>query len=387
MAENEDGTEKTEDPSDKKLREAREKGQVPRSRELSTLLMTLSAAVFLYFFGHYMVTQFEEIMTKGFQLDRAHAYDLGMLTNRILGMMVESIYMSLPFLLLMLLVAIGSPMLLGGWNFSSQAMAPKLNKLNPISGIKRMFSMNALMELVKALLKFLLIASVATYFLWHTYQEVVSIGLEPMKIAMAHSAKLVLEAFIFVSLSLIVIAAIDVPFQMYQHINQLKMTKQEVKDEFKQQEGNPEVKGRIRQLQREMSQQRMMQKVPEADVVITNPTHFAVALKYDADGMQEPIVLAMGSDFMAAQIRTIATDNNIPLVEAPPLARALYYNAEVDRPIPYELFRAVAAVLAYVYQLRDGRVPQELDFENLPIPEGMKTESPSENSEQELTEQ
>ncbi|MPQ75665.1 flagellar biosynthesis protein FlhB [Hydrogenovibrio sp. JE_KL2] len=386
MAENEDGTEKTEDPSDKKLREAREKGQVPRSRELSTLLMTLSAALFLYFFGHFMVVRFEEIMIQGFQLDRAHAYDIGLLTNRILGMALESIYMSLPFLTLMMLVAIVSPMLLGGWNFSTHSLAPKLSKLNPISGIKRMFSMNALVELIKALLKFTLVSAVAAYFLWHTYHEVVSIGLEPLKIAMEHSAKLVLEAFIFVSLSLIIIAAIDVPFQMYQHIKQLKMTKQEVKDEYKQQEGSPEVKGRIRQLQREMSQKRMMQRVPEADVVITNPTHFAVALKYDPDAMQEPMVLAMGADFMASQIRTLATEHNIPLVEAPPLARALYYNAEVERPIPYDLFKAVAAVLAYVYQLRDGRMPQEMDFETLPIPEGMKTEQSSESRERELEE-
>lgn len=383
MAENEDGTEKTEDPSDKKLREAREKGQIPRSKELSTLLMTLSAAVFLYFFGHYMVTQFEEIMIQGFQLDRAHAFDVNMLANRVLGMMQASIIMSLPFLGLMVVVAIVSPLLLGGWNFSTEPLVPKFSKLNPISGIKKMFSMNALMELIKALLKFVLTAAVASYFLWHTYHEVVSIGLEPLKIALAHSAKLVLEAFIFVSLSLIVIAAIDVPFQMYQHISQLKMTKQEVKEEFKQQEGSPEVKGRIRQLQREMSQKRMMQRVPEADVVITNPTHFAVALKYDSGEMQEPTVLAMGSDFMAAQIRTLATENNIPLVEAPPLARALYYNAEVDRPIPYGLFKAVAAVLAYVYQLREGQSVQEMDFEGLPIPDGMQTESAPEPKETE----
>lgn len=387
MAENEDGTEKTEDPTDKKLREAREKGQIPRSKELTTLLMTLSAAVFLYFFGHYMIAQFEEIMTKGLQLDRAHAYDIGLLTNRVLGMFLESIYMSLPFLTLMVLVAIVSPLLLGGWNFSTEPLIPKLSKLNPISGIKKMFSLMALVELIKAILKFVFVAGVATYFLWHTYHEVLSIGLEPLRIAMAHSAKLVLEAFIFVSLSLILIAAIDVPFQMYQHITKLKMTKQEVKEEFKQMEGSPEVKGRIRQLQREMSQKRMMQRVPEADVIITNPTHFAVALKYDVDEMHEPIVLAMGSDFLASQIRTLAKEHNIPLVEAPPLARALYYNADVDKPIPYELFKAVAAVLAYVYQLKGGRVPQELDFETLPIPDGMKTESSSQNSEQGLTEQ
>lgn len=375
MAENEDGTEKTEDPSEKKIREAREKGQVPRSKELSTLLMTLSAAIFLYLFGHFMVQDFEVIMVQGLQLDRDHAFDIHMATSRIVGILEYSIYMMLPFLFLMMFIAIISSMLLGGWNFSTQAMAPKISKMNPLSGLKRMFSMNALMELFKAFAKFVLISVVAAFFLWYTYEEVLSIGLEPSKQALAHSAKLVLEAFIFVSLALIVIAAIDVPFQVYQHISQLRMTKQEVKEEYKQQEGSPEVKGRIRQLQREMSQKRMMQKVPEADVVITNPTHYAVALQYDADNMREPVVLAMGIDFIAAEIRTLANAHNIPVIEAPPLARALYYNAEIDQPIPYDLFKAVASVLAYVYQLKDGKPVQTVDFKELPIPETMKTET------------
>lgn len=373
MAENQDGTEKTEEPSEKKLREAREKGQVPRSRELSTLLMTLGAAVFLYFFGAQMILDFEIIFTQGLTLDRSHAFDFQMLTNRILGMLVHSIYMMLPFLFLMVLIAIASPMLLGGWNFSTQALAPKISKLNPISGLKKMVSMNALMELFKAFAKFVLVSTVATFFLWHSYEEILSIGVEPARQALAHSAKLIIEAFIFVSLSLIVVAAIDVPFQVFQHISQLKMTKQEVKEEFKQQEGSPEVKGRIRQLQRQMSQQRMMQQVPEADVVITNPTHFAVALKYDAESMQEPLVVAMGADFIAAQMRTLAKEHNVAIIEAPPLARALYYNAEIDRPIPYELFKAVASILAYVYQLRDGENVQPVDFANIQIPDGVKT--------------
>ncbi|QBZ82704.1 Flagellar biosynthetic protein FlhB [Hydrogenovibrio crunogenus] len=374
MAENEDGTEKSEEPSEKKLREAREKGQVPRSRELTTLLMTLGAAVFLYFFGAQMMQDFETLFVKGLSFDRSHAYDFEMATNLILGLVVHSIYMIVPFLLLMVLIAVVSPMLLGGWNFSTQALAPKISKLNPVSGIKKMFSMNALMELFKAFAKFTLVSVVAGFFLWYSYEEIISIGIEPPKQALAHAGQLIVEAFIFVSLSLIVIAAIDVPFQVHQHVTQLKMTKQEVKEEHKQQEGSPEVKGRIRQLQREMSQKRMMQKVPEADVVITNPTHFAVALKYAPDEMAEPMVLALGSDFMAAQIRTLAKEHNIPLIEAPPLARALYYNAEVDRPIPYELFRAVAAILAYVYQLRDGKRADRVDFDNLPIPEEMKTD-------------
>lgn len=377
MAENEDGTEKTEEPSEKKLREAREKGQVARSRELATLMMTLGAALFLYFFGAGMAEDIQTIFIEGLSFDRSHAYDINMLNNRIFALVELAIYMVLPFLMVMVLIALVSNTMLGGWNFSMQAMSPKISKMNPLSGIKRMFSMTALMELLKAFGKFVLVSVVATYFLWYSYEEILSIGVEPTKIALAHSAELILEAFIFVSLSLIVIAAIDVPFQVHQHISQLKMTKQEVKEEFKQQEGSPEVKARIRQLQREMSQKRMMQKVPEADVVITNPTHFAVALQYDPDSMGEPMVLAMGSDFMAAQIRTLAKEHDIPLIEAPPLARALYYNAEVDRPIPLQLFRAVATILAYVYQLRDGKKANQVDFDNLPIPEEMQTDSPN----------
>jgi flagellar biosynthetic protein FlhB len=377
MAENEDGTEKSEEPSEKKLREAREKGQVPRSKELSTLLMTLSASVFLYFYGQYMMQDFEVILQQGLSFDRSHAFDFNMLENRVLGMVVDAIYLVIPFLSLMVFIALTGGAMIGGWNFSTQAMQPKISKLNPLKGLKKMVSMNALMELLKAFAKFVLIGLVAAYFLWHSYEEVLSIGLEPKNLALSHAAKMIIEAFIFVSLALIVIAAIDIPFQVHQHITQLKMTKQEVKEEYKQQEGNPEIKGRIRQLQREMSQKRMMQKVPEADVIITNPTHFAVALKYDVDEMDEPIVLAIGSDFMASQIRTIATDNDIPIIEAPTLARALYYNAEVDQPIPYELFKAVASILAYVYQLRDGMSVDNVNvdvFKDIPIPEDMKTE-------------
>lgn len=374
MAENQDGTEKSEEPTEKKLRESREKGQIPRSRELTTLLMTLSAAVFLLLYGAQMYFDLETIMTQGLSLERDHAYDVLKMWDLIQALLIQSIYMILPFMLLMAFIALVSPMLLGGWSFSTKAMAPKISKLNPISGIKRMFSAKALLELFKALAKFTLVMTIATFFLYSVFSEVLGLGAEPLKQAMAHAGMVIVQAFIFVSLSLIVVAVIDVPFQLWDHNRQLKMTKQEVKEEFKQQEGNPEVKGRIRQVQREMSQQRMMQKVPEADVIVTNPTHFAVALKYEAEAMQEPVVLAMGVDFMASQIRTIAKENDIPVIEAPPLARALYYNAEVDRPIPYDLFKAVATVLAYVFQLKTGGSTASTDFQNLPIPDEMKTE-------------
>ncbi len=374
MAENADGSEKSEEPTDKKLREAKEKGQVPRSKELTTLLLTLSAALFFMFYGKEMIADFVVLMSKGLSFDRSLAFDELKMFDLIGAIVLQSIYLITPFLLLMALIALVAPLLLGGWSFSAKAMAPKMSKLNPVSGIKRMFSTKALLELFKALAKFSLVLSVAVYFMYAIFGEILALGIEPLTFAMGHAGSLIIEAFVFVSLSLLVVAVIDVPFQLWDHNRQLKMTKQEVKEEHKQQEGNPEVKGRIRQVQREMSQRRMMQKVPDADVIITNPTHFAVALKYDPDDMQEPIVLAVGADFMAAQIRTIAKENNITIVEAPPLARALYYNAEIDRPIPYDLFKAVASVLAYVYQLKEYGKADQIDFSGLPIPEDMKTE-------------
>jgi flagellar biosynthetic protein FlhB len=374
MAENADGTEKSEEPTAKKLQDARDKGQVPRSKELTTVMMTLSAAVFLFLYGSVMMQNFIELASRGLSFDRDVAFDQLKLFDLVITLILDAIYLVLPFILVMVIIALVSPVLLGGWSFSVKALAPKASKLNPVSGIKRMFSANALLELFKALAKFSLVIAMATYFLYAVFPEVLALGIEPLHRAMAHSAILIVQAFIFVSLSLLIVAAIDVPFQLWNHNRQLKMTKQEVKEEHKQQEGNPEVKGRIRQVQREMSQRRMMQSVPDADVVITNPTHYAVALKYDSETMAEPIVLAIGSDFMAAQIRTIATQNNITIVEAPPLARALYYNAEVDQPIPLDLFKAVAAVLAYVYQLKKSGTVQKTDFANLPIPESMRTE-------------
>lgn len=374
MAENEDGSEKSEEPTDKKIRESREKGQIPRSKELTTLLMTLSAGVFFLFYGAVMMEDFQILVVRGLSFEREIAFDELKMWNLIVALLVQGIWMIVPFLLLMALIALVSPMLLGGWSFSTKALAPKLSKLNPVSGLKRMFSVKALIELFKALAKFTLIISIATFFLYSIFGEVLGLGVEPLKFAFAHAGTIIIQAFIFVSLSLVIVALIDVPFQLWDHNRQLKMTKQEVKEEFKQQEGNPEVKGRIRQIQREMSQQRMMQKVPEADVIVTNPTHFAIALKYSPDDMQEPVVLAMGVDFLASQIRTIAQQHNIPIVEAPPLARALYYNAEIDQAIPYDLFKAVAAVLAYVYQLKQTGKAKSVDFENLPIPSDIRTE-------------
>lgn len=374
MAENSDGSEKSEEPTSKRIEDARKKGQIPRSRELTTLLMTLASALFLLFFGALMMQDAMRIMTEGLSFQRDVAFDVQKMFGLLITIVQDAIFMVLPFALMTVVLALIAPTLLGGWSFSAQAMAPKLSKLNPASGIKRMFSASALLELLKAFAKFVLVMAMAVFFIYSVFGEILALGVEPLKKAIAHAGELIIMAFVFVSLSLLIVAIIDVPFQLWNHNRQLKMTKQEVKEEFKQQEGNPEVKGRIRQVQREMSQRRMMQKVPDADVVITNPTHFAVALKYDPEIMNEPIVLALGSDFMAAQIRTIAQENQISIIEAPPLARALYYNAEIDQPIPYELFKAVASVLAYVYQIKNAGKVEQVDFNDLPIPENMQVD-------------
>lgn len=373
MAENSDGQEKTEAPTAKKLEKAREDGQIARSRELTTFLMTFSAAVFLYIFGAGFAEDLRDILVAGLTFEREHAYDLKKLYDHILSLVIAAFWLIAPFLLLMTIIAIVGSSLLGGFNFTTKPWTPDLKKLNPITGVKRMVSLRSLVELLKTVGKFVLVMSVAILFLWSVFDELVLLASEPLQSGLAHAAKIIVEAFLYVSLALIVIVSIDVPYQLWQHNNEMKMTKQEVKEEHKQQEGDPQIKARIRQKQREMAAQRMMQRVPEADVVVTNPTHYAVALKYDQATMQAPIVLASGLNFMAAEIRTIAQEHDIPMVEAPELARALYYNCELEQPIPDSLFTAVAAVLAYVFGLRENR-KVSLNPDSLKIPEGMKTE-------------
>ena len=371
MAENQDGQEKSEQPTEKKLREAREKGQVPRSKELATVLMMLAAGLYFYVLGPAAMTQFEVLLREGLLFDRQVATDMGKAFDHVFALFLLAWQISWPFLLIMAVIAIVSPIFVGGWNFAPKALAPNFKKLNPITGIAKLFSLRNLLELVKAVLKVTLIGAVSVLVIDQMLDQLMQLTKLNVFAALANAGELVVMAFIIISLSLIVIALIDVPYQLWQHTQEMMMTRQEVKEEHKQQEGDPQVKGRIRQMQREMAQRRMMQKVPEADVVITNPTHFAVALKYDPQSMREPIVLAMGADLMALQIRTLAKKHQVPIVEAPALARALYYNAQEGAPIPWQLYRAVAAVLAYVYQLREGHAVEPRRFDQLPVPEEM----------------
>lgn len=350
--ENENGQERTEEPTPKRRQEAREKGQVPRSRELNTTLIMLAAALGLYVFGGYMGNGLYDVVDSHFRFERELAFD-PLAPVRLLQQAIgRGLLVVAPFALLMVVVAIGSSVLLGGWSFSPQAMAPKLEKLNPIKGLQRMFSLRAIMELIKALAKVTVVGGVGVLVLYNFQDDFLTLAGASLETGIALGIKLFFWAFVLLSLALALVAAVDVPYQLWDNTKKMRMTKQEVKDEFKETEGKPEVKGRIRQLQREMSRGRMLEQVPQADVVVTNPTHFAVALKYDQLKMGAPRVVAKGTQLMAARIRELALENKVPLFEAPPLARALYHTTEIDHEIPDGLYLAVAQVLAYIYQLR-----------------------------------
>lgn len=372
MAENADGQEKSEEPTSKKLEDARKKGQVARSKELATMLIMIIASLWLYWLGPQMMVDFERMMIIGFSLERDHAFDMKRAADLIFAQFEAALWLIFPFIMGMMVMAIVANILVGGWLFSAEVMAPKFSKLNPIAGIKRMFSLHALVELIKALLKFFLMAVLAVLFIYSTLREVYHLGLIEVEPGLASAGEILAMALVVMSLGLIVIAAIDVPYMIWKHNEDMKMTLQEVKDEFKQTEGNPEIKGRIRRMQQEMAMRRMMQDVPTADVIITNPEHYAVALKYDGEKMNAPVVLAMGMDFMAAQIRTIATQNNVEIVRSPALARALYYNSEVGQVIPRQLFVAVAQILAMVFQLKERKINQLPDFDDVVVPSELK---------------
>jgi len=369
MAENEEGQEKTEDPTPKRMQDAREKGQVPRSRELSTMAMVMGAAGAFYFFGPMMIDGLLNILEANFALEREAVFDEGILIERLFASGLEGLWVIAPFVTVMILVAIFSSIALSGWVISLEAMAFKWSKLDPVKGLGRVFGPRGALEFLKAFFKFALVGALAILFLWMEGREFLALGTAGLEVAMARMGELVLYAFFFMSLSLILLAVVDIPFQLWDNQRQLKMTRKEVQDENKQTEGDPQVKQRIRSLQQEMAQKRMMEEVPSADVVVTNPTHYAVALRYDQESMAAPVVVAKGVDLMATQIRSVASENEVPILEAPPLARALYEHAELDQAIPAGLFQAVAQILAYLYFLREEGQSGPERFDDLPIPE------------------
>ncbi|MGF6220764.1 flagellar biosynthesis protein FlhB [Pseudomonas frederiksbergensis] len=379
MAESESGQDKTEDPTEKRKKDSREKGEIARSKELNTLAVMLAGAGGLLIFGGALAQDMMELMRMNFTLSREVILDQRSMGTYLLHSGQIALIAIQPVMITMLLAALIGPISLGGWLFAAGSMAPKFSRMNPGAGLKRMFSAKALVELLKALAKFFIVLFVALAVLSADIDDLLRIAHEPLDMAIIHSLQLVGWSTLWMACGLIIIAAVDVPVQLWESHKKLLMTKQEVRDEHKDQEGKPEVKQRIRQLQREMSQRRMMAAIPEADVVITNPTHYAVALKYDPDKGNAPVLLAKGSDFLALKIREIAVANNVLLLESPALARSIYYSTELEQEIPGGLYLAVAQVLAYVYQIRQyragkGKRPDPLQ-DDLPIPPDLRRDS------------
>lgn len=351
----EDDHERTEQPTQKRLDEARKKGQVPRSPELSAAAVVLTVGAGLHFLGGYMGTQLNGLMTASLSLTREQVVDESLMIPTLISEAGHALLTCAPIMGLTVVAALLAPMLLGGWNLSFEALIPDFSRLNPMNGVGRMFSLRSGVDLAKAFAKFILLALVAIFILRQKSGELMGLGMEPTRAGIAHAISLTGYAFLMLAGTLGLIAAMDVPWQLFQHNKRLRMTKQEVREEMKESEGSPEIKGRIRSMQREIARRRMMQEVPKADVVITNPTHFAVALRYDDKRMRAPVVVAKGADVIAARIREVATESQVPIFEAPPLARALYKSVELGGEIPATLYVAVAQVLTYIYQLKTAR--------------------------------
>ncbi len=374
MAE-ESGQERTEEPTQKKLDEARKKGEIPRSRELNAMAVMILGSLGCIVTAPPVFEAFKGIFQRCMSLTRETVFDKAWLVRLLMDSITDVYFALTPFFIILFISVLITPGLVGGWNFSLKALQPKMSKMSPLKGIKKMFSVQALMELGKAFGKFIVVGFLGLFTVYMYRDELMALGFETVEGAITHAVSILGWSFFMLTWALIFIAAIDVPFQIFQNKKQMKMTKQEVKDEHKDSEGKPEVKGRIRQAQREASQRRMMAAVPEADVVITNPTHYAVALKYDPDNMRAPILVAKGTDFMAEQIRKIATEHKIAILTAPPLARSIYYHTKIDQEIPSGLYVAVAQILAYVFQLRAYRKGQADNPGNVPsveVPEHLR---------------
>ena len=375
MAESDSG-EKTEEPTAKKLTDARKKGQIARSKDLGTMFVLVGSAFAMLLMGNSLVQSLASMMKRLFSPNRREVMDVNALFNVIANSVSMVIAPMLWIFIIIIIAAFIGNSLLGGISFSWEAMAPKASRLSPIAGFKRMFGVQAAVELIKSILKFFVVFIVAFLLLSGLFEQILGLSLEAVPTNFGHAVNMLLWMFLTLALSIGIIVIIDAPYQVWNHTRQLKMTKQEVKDEHKNTEGNPEVKGRIKRTQYEMSQRRMMAEVPNSDVVITNPTHYSIALKYDASIGGAPKLVAKGIDEMAMHIRTIAKENDVEIIQSAALARSLYYTAEVDQDIPEELYAAVAQVLAFIFQLSEhkkgrGKKPIPL-AKKLPIPEEFK---------------
>jgi len=351
MAEESD-QERTEAPSPQRLEKAREDGQVPQSRELATFVVLITSGAALWMMANGLGKTMSQIVRRSLQFDPAVARDSHYVMTQLASQVLDASLALAPFLALVIIAALASPLLLRGWLFSTKAFMPDFKRLNPLSGIKRMVSSQGLVELLKSLAKVGLLGSAATWLIWSNLDAIFSLSMEEPAGAIRHMGDLIGRIFLLASGAMIFIVVLDLPYQLWSYFNKLKMSKEQLRQEAKESEGDPHVKARIRAQQRDMARRRMMAEIPTADVVVTNPTHYAVALKYSEGRMGVPRVVAKGADAVAAKIRELAVEHKVPLLEAPPLARALFRHTELGDEIPATLYAAVAEVLAYVFQLR-----------------------------------
>lgn len=368
---------KTEEPTQKRLTDAQKKGQIARSRELNTFVMLIVSASLMMSQGGNVGLGLIEMMHSYFHVSRDVIFEPKAPLVFFKQAMEDGLLLVAPLLAMLTIAAIVAPISLGGWIFSMESITPKFDKLDPIKGLPKIFSINGLVELAKALFKITLVGLVGWLLYNSLFAELLGLSAEPMEQAVVHALKLIAHSFLILSGALVLVAAIDVPYQLWNHNKNLKMSLQEIKDEHKESEGSPEVKGRIRRTQMEMAQNRMMQEVPNADVIVTNPSHYAIALKYDEASGSAPILVAKGVDLIAAQIRNLAIEADVPLVAAPPLARALYYSTEIDNEIPQGLYLAVAQVLAYIFQLKEAaknHTPKPTPPKDIKVPSEFKQE-------------
>lgn len=368
----EDDRERTESPTQKRLDDARAKGQVPRSRDLAAAAVVLTGGLGLSSLGSVTGGRLLALMRDGLSVNRTEALDNAQMLLQLEHAGMRGLIAAAPIMGLLLAAAVLAPLVIGGWTFSGEALVPKFERLNPITGLARVFSLKGVIEVGKSLARFSVVAVVAVALLRHQFHSFSGLSTEPTQAAIGHALSMVGTALIALGGSLGAIALIDVPIVLWQHHKELRMSRQEIRDENKDSEGSPEVKSRVRRVQQLLARKRMMQEVPKADVVITNPTHYAVALRYDDQKTRAPVVVAKGRDLIAQRIRELAVQHQVALIEAPPLARALHASCELGDEIPARLYSAVARILVYVYQLRTAR------RHGAPVPEPPHIEVPEE---------
>lgn len=344
---------RTEEPTARRLQKARSEGRVARSLELPASAVMLVAMTVITLSGAWMAGGLMALCRSGFTLDKAMLHSPQQLPLAAAEAFSRGVGLVLPLLLATAVVAVLSSGMTGGFLFSVKALQPDFGKVHPLNGLKRMFGPRALIELARTLLKFLLVGGVLVAVLQAQTATLVQLGRMPLEAAIETTARIVTQSALWVTLSLVLIAIVDVPLQRMQFFRGMRMSKQEIKDELKEAEGRPEVRAQIRRRQREMANARMMQRVKDADVVITNPDHFAVALTYDPTSDSPPLLVAKGVDHLASSIREEATRHGVTIFEAPPLARALFFTTELEHPVPEDLYFAVAQVIAYVYSLAE----------------------------------